>query len=52
LEISLEDFKKMDRQRLTRCYRRLAKKTHPDRGGEGDRFVEIKEAYEMLLQMK
>ena len=52
LEISLEDFKKMDRQRLTRCYRRLAKKTHPDRGGEGDRFVEIKAAYEMLLDTK
>ncbi len=52
LEISLDDFKKMDQQKLTRCYRRLAKKTHPDRGGEGDRFVEIKEAYEMLLQRK
>ena len=52
LEISLDDFKQMDRQKLTRCYRRLAKKTHPDRGGEGDRFVEIKAAYEMLLQMK
>ncbi len=52
LEISLDDFKKMDRQKLTRCYRRLAKKTHPDRGGEGDRFVEIKAAYEMLLETK
>jgi DnaJ domain len=52
LEISLDDFKKMDRQKLTRCYRLLAKKTHPDRGGESDRFVEIKAAYEVLLQMK
>ena len=52
LEISLDDFKKMDRRKLTRCYRRLAKKTHPDRGGESHRFVEIKAAYEMLLQMK
>jgi DnaJ family protein A protein 2 len=42
----------MDRQKLTRCYRRLAKKTHPDRGGESHRFVEIKAAYEVLLQMK
>jgi hypothetical protein len=52
LEISLEDFKKMDREKLTRCYRRLAKKTHPDRGGDGERFVEIKSAYETLLRMK
>lgn len=52
LEISLEDFKKMDREKLTRCYRRLAKKTHPDRGGESKHFVEIKAAYETLLPMK
>jgi len=52
LEISLDDFKKMDRRKLTRCYRRLAKKNHPDRGGESHRFVEIKAAYEVLLQMK
>ena len=52
LEISLEDFKKMDREKLIRCYRRLAKKTHPDRGGDSKHFVEIKAAYETLLQMK
>ena len=52
LEISPEDFKQMDRLKLTRCYRRMAKKTHPDRGGESGRFVEIKAAYEMLLQMQ
>jgi hypothetical protein len=52
LEISLEDFKTMDRQKLTRCYRRLAKKTHPDRGGDSQHFVEIKAAYETLLKMK
>jgi len=52
LEISVEDFKKMDRQKLTRCYRRLAKKTHPDRGGDSRHFVEIKAAYETLLQIK
>ncbi len=52
LEISPEDFKKMNRQKLTQCYRRLAKKTHPDRGGDSKRFVEIKAAYETLLTMK
>ena len=52
LEITVEDFKKMDRRKLIRCYRRLAKKTHPDRGGDSRRFVEIKAAYETLLLMK
>ena len=52
LEISPDDFKKMDRRKLTRCYRLLAKKNHPDRGGESNRFIEIKAAYEMLLQKK
>ncbi|MDZ7696822.1 MAG: DnaJ domain-containing protein [Deltaproteobacteria bacterium] len=42
----------MDRQALIRCYRRLAKKTHPDQGGDDSRFVEIKTAYEDLLKMK
>ena len=50
LEISMEDFQGMDRTKLRRCYRRLAKKTHPDGGGNQERFVEIKEAYEFLLQ--
>ncbi len=42
----------MDRRKLTKIYRRLAKKTHPDRGGESNRFVEITVAYETLLQTK
>ena len=52
LGIPLEDFQKMKRQDLIRCYRRLAKETHPDRGGEKERFVRIKEAYECLLRRK
>ncbi len=50
LEISVEDFQGMDRMKLRRCYRRLAKKTHPDGGGNKERFVEIKAAYEFLMQ--
>ena len=50
LEISIEDFQEMDRMKLRRCYRRLAKKTHPDRGGDQERFVEIRAAYEFLIQ--
>lgn len=52
LEISLDDFQKMDRAMLTRCYRKLAKRTHPDRGGDAEHFVEIKAAYEILMEMK
>ncbi len=50
LEISVEDFQGMDRMKLRRCYRQLAKKTHPDGGGNKERFVEIKAAYEFLMQ--
>ena len=52
LGITLEDFQKMDRHELTRCYRQLAKETHPDRGGDKETFVEIKDAYECLLRRK
>ena len=52
LGISPEDFQKMERRDLIRCYRKLAKETHPDRGGEKGDFVKIKEAYECLLMRK
>ena len=52
LGITPEDFRKMDRQELASCYRKLAKKSHPDVGGDGEAFVEIKEAYECLLRKK
>jgi hypothetical protein len=52
LRISPEDFQKMGRRDLTRCYRKLAKETHPDRGGDKGDFVKIKEAYECLLVRK
>ncbi len=50
LQISPEDFKGMDRTELTRCFRRLAKETHPDAGGNNEAFVEMKAAYECLLR--
>jgi hypothetical protein len=52
LGISLTEFQQMDRQTLARRYRRLAKKTHPDRGGDKALFVKIKSAYEDLLKLK
>lgn len=52
LGISIEDFNKMDCNELLRCYRKRAKETHPDRGGDEETFIEIKEAYECLLSLK
>ena len=52
LGISPEDFKKMDPKALIRCYRQLAMKAHPDRGGDEDAFIRITEAYEQLLNLK
>lgn len=52
LGITPEEFRGMDRHELTRCYRRLAKTTHPDGGGDKEAFVEIKEAYECLIMRK
>lgn len=33
---------------IQRQYRRLAAATHPDRGGDGERFLAVREAYELL----
>jgi hypothetical protein len=35
---------------VQRAYRRLAARHHPDRGGDQDRFVSIREAYEILAR--
>jgi len=35
-------------QQIQEQYRRLAHKNHPDRGGDGDQFNRIKEAYDQL----
>jgi len=52
LGISLDEFQKMDRRELTRCYRHLAKETHPDRGGDEQAFVTLRASYECLLRRK
>ena len=52
LGITPQEWKNMDRHALTRHYRRLAKETHPDRGGDGEAFVRVKDAYECLLARK
>jgi hypothetical protein len=52
LGITAEKFFRMDRHELARCYKKFAKKAHPDMGGDKEAFVEIKEAYECLLRRK
>lgn len=38
-------------ERIQQHYRRQAARHHPDRGGDTARFVEIREAYELLRQL-
>ncbi|MCF8143661.1 MAG: J domain-containing protein [Deltaproteobacteria bacterium] len=52
LGILPEDFKKMDRKALRRCYRRRAKESHPDQGGDEGTFIQITQAYERLRTLK
>jgi len=48
--LSLEGMKTMDKKTLTRKFRKLARKHHPDKGGDHEKFVEINEAYQALLE--
>jgi hypothetical protein len=52
LGISPQDFKDMKQEELLSCFRNLAKETHPDRGGDEETFIKIKEAYECLSSLK
>lgn len=36
------------RHEITRSYRELAARHHPDRGGDTDAFIHIRQAYELL----
>ena len=37
------------KEEITAAYKELAKKYHPDVGGDHSKFVEIKNAYELLI---
>ncbi len=39
----------MNKRALTRRFRKLARKHHPDKGGNHDKFVELSNAYQALL---
>jgi curved DNA-binding protein CbpA len=42
----------MSRKELVRIFRRRAQEFHPDKGGDPEKFVELTEAYHMLLSTK
>lgn len=50
--IKKEALRTMTKRGLTRIYRRMAQKLHPDKGGTHDQFVRLTEAYKELLRRK
>ena len=48
--ITREELKTMTRKHLTRLYRKLARQVHPDTGGSHEKFVELNNAYETLME--
>jgi hypothetical protein len=42
----------MNRRALTRLYRKVAQKLHPDKGGDHDAFISLTHAYRDLLRKK
>jgi hypothetical protein len=51
-EVPAESLQQMSRDELCRCYRRLAQRLHPDKGGEQSRFVRLTEVYQGLLRRR
>jgi len=49
---SLTELHKLSRKELNRLYRQMAKKLHPDQGGDQTSFVELTEVYAHLLHKK
>ncbi len=49
-QITQEELKTISKKNLTRRYRKLARQVHPDTGGSHDKFVELNNAYETLLE--
>jgi len=49
LGLTPDQLKKMSPAALTRHYRKMAIKRHPDQGGDHDKFIQITEAYQAAL---
>ena len=52
LGVSVDVLKNMDCRALTRQYRKLALRHHPDKGGDPETFVRLSTAYDKLLKRK
>jgi hypothetical protein len=50
--VSVDELKRMDCPMLTRRYRKVAHKLHPDKGGDQESFVKLSAAYRRLLERK
>ncbi|MBM9604901.1 hypothetical protein [Desulfopila inferna] len=44
----IDDLKKMNKMELAKLFRAKAKKHHPDRGGEAEKFIQLLRTYEIL----
>lgn len=50
-KITPKELKTMTKSRLTKKYRKLARKCHPDTGGGHDTFIALNDAYQHLLSV-
>ena len=50
--VKKEALRTMTKRGLTRLYRRMAQKLHPDKGGTHEKFIQLTEAYNDLLRRK
>lgn len=50
--IPWKELKKLDKRSLSRLYRRLALKHHPDQGGDGEAFRKLTQYYKVLLKQR
>lgn len=50
--ITIEEWTNMNKDELARIYRRLALECHPDQGGEQEKFIELNNAYDRLIEGK
>ena len=51
-ELPVDTLKAMTRREITRHYRRMALRLHPDQGGDHGRFVQLTEVYQALLRRR
>ncbi|NPA94128.1 MAG: J domain-containing protein [Thermodesulfobacteria bacterium] len=50
--LSRQEFDQMNEQEFVRYYRRRAQELHPDKGGDHDAFIRLKDAFEILIIKK